>query len=150
MSKQFWKTTALTVATILTICLLVVVQSSVAMIPTTKPNPVVTPSQPLLAQITSVSQFKDVREGDYYFQALQSLTERYGCLSGRSDGTFGSVRPILRAELVGGVDCVVQRSNELLVAATADLAESEDRETMQKLRKLLSNLSAEVQSIQRR
>ncbi len=145
MSKQFWKTIALTVATILTVCVLVVVQSSVATIPTPTPNPVVSPSKPLLAQFTSVSQFTDVKQDDYYFESLQSLVERYGCVVGNSDGTFGVARPILRAELLGAINTCLDRANELLASATADLPSREDGETM---RKLLNGLGAEVQSIQ--
>ena len=147
MSKQFWKTIALTVATILAICLLVVVQSSIAMIPTAKPNPVVTPSKPLLAQVTSVSQFSDVKPTAYYFQSLQSLVERYGCVAGKSDGSFDAARPLLRAELVGMVNACLDRANELLAGSTADLARREDVETMGKR---LNELSSEVQSMQRK
>ena len=41
-----------------------------------------------LGQVTSVSQLSDVSPTDWAFQALQSLIERYGCISGYPDGTF--------------------------------------------------------------
>jgi len=39
-------------------------------------------------QVTSVSQLSDVQPTDWAFQALQSLVERYGCVTGYPDGTF--------------------------------------------------------------
>ena len=39
-------------------------------------------------QVTSVSQFSDVRPTDWAYQALSNLVERYGCVAGYPDGTF--------------------------------------------------------------
>ncbi|MFN4865451.1 MAG: porin, partial [Cyanobium sp.] len=33
-------------------------------------------------QVTSVSQFSDVRPTDWAYQALSNLVERYGCVAG--------------------------------------------------------------------
>jgi len=41
-----------------------------------------------LNQITNVSQLQDVQPGDWAYQALRSLVERYGCIAGYRDGTF--------------------------------------------------------------
>ncbi|MFO5528542.1 MAG: hypothetical protein ACLBM1_12070, partial [Cuspidothrix sp.] len=38
--------------------------------------------QDIISQVTSVSQLSDVQPGDWAFQALQSLVERYGCMAG--------------------------------------------------------------------
>jgi len=35
-----------------------------------------------VAQVTSVSEFSDVKPTDWAFTALQSLVERYGCIAG--------------------------------------------------------------------
>jgi len=37
-----------------------------------------------MAQVTSVSQLKDVQPTDWAFQALQALVERYGCIASAS------------------------------------------------------------------
>lgn len=47
-----------------------------------------------LAQFTPVSQFSDVQPTDWAFQALQSLVERYGCVSGYPNGTFRGKRAL--------------------------------------------------------
>jgi hypothetical protein len=51
-----------------------------------------------LAQVTSVSQLSDVQPTDWYFQALQSLVERYGCIAGYPDGTYRGDRALTRGE----------------------------------------------------
>ncbi|MGF1589609.1 MAG: S-layer homology domain-containing protein [Pleurocapsa sp.] len=48
----------------------------------------------LLAQIPSVSQLSDVRPTDWAYQALQSLAERYGCISGYPDSTYRGDRTL--------------------------------------------------------
>ncbi|HEY9909821.1 MAG TPA: S-layer homology domain-containing protein, partial [Thermosynechococcaceae cyanobacterium] len=42
-----------------------------------------------MEQVTSISQLTDVKPTDWAFQALQPLVERYGCLAGYPDKTFG-------------------------------------------------------------
>ncbi|MFM7393381.1 MAG: S-layer homology domain-containing protein, partial [Cyanobium sp.] len=39
-------------------------------------------------QVTSISQFSDVRPSDWAYQALSNLIERYGCVAGYPNGTF--------------------------------------------------------------
>jgi len=39
-------------------------------------------------QVTSISQFSDVRPTDWAYQALSNLVERYGCVAGYPTGTF--------------------------------------------------------------
>ncbi len=41
-----------------------------------------------MEQVTSVWQLSDVNPRDWAFQALQSLLERYGVITGYPDGTF--------------------------------------------------------------
>ena len=49
-----------------------------------------------VSQVTSVSQLSDVQPGDWAFQALQSLVERYGCIAGYPNGTFRGNRALSR------------------------------------------------------
>ncbi len=37
-------------------------------------------------QVTSISQFSDVRPTDWAYQALGNLVERYGCVAGYPNG----------------------------------------------------------------
>jgi hypothetical protein len=38
-----------------------------------------------------VTQLRDVSPGDWAFEALRSLVERYGCIAGYPDGTFAAI-----------------------------------------------------------
>ena len=61
---------------------------------------------------TSISELIDVQPNDWYFQALQSLVERYGIIYPREDGTFRGNRAITRAELVDLLSTALIRIDE--------------------------------------
>ncbi|UBF30332.1 iron uptake porin (plasmid) [Kovacikia minuta CCNUW1] len=86
-----------------------------------------------LDQVTSVSQLSDVRPTDWAFQALQSLVERYGCIVGYPDKTYRGNRALSRYEFAAGLNACLDRINELIASATADLVKKEDLVTAQKL-----------------
>lgn len=86
-----------------------------------------------IAQVTSVSQLSDVQPTDWAFQALQSLVERYGCIAGYPDGTYRGNRAMTRYEFAAGLNACLDRVNELIAAATADLVQREDLATLQRL-----------------
>jgi Carbohydrate-selective porin, OprB family/S-layer homology domain len=95
--------------------------------------PLATAPTPAMAQVNSVSQLSDVKPGDWAFQALQSLVERYGCISGYPDKTYRGNRAMTRYEFAAGLNACMDRVNELIAAATNDLASQEDLVTLQKL-----------------
>jgi hypothetical protein len=43
---------------------------------------------PSFAQVTSVSQLKDVQPTDWSYAAISNLVSKYGCVAGYPDGTF--------------------------------------------------------------
>lgn len=85
------------------------------------------------SQVTSVSQLSDVQPTDWAFQALQSLIERYGCIAGYPDGTFRGNRALTRFEFAAGLNACLDRINELIAAATANLLTRDDLLTLQRL-----------------
>jgi len=87
----------------------------------------------LMAQVTSVSQLRDVQPTDWAFQALQSLVERYGCIAGYPDGTYRGNRALTRYEFAAGVKSCLDRVNELIASGTSDLVRKEDIATLQRL-----------------
>jgi hypothetical protein len=89
--------------------------------------PPVTP----MAQVTSVSQLSDVQPTDWAFPALQSLVERYGCISGYPDRTYRGNRAISRFEFAAAVNACVQKVTELVSAN--DAASQEDLEILKRL-----------------
>ncbi|WP_413172578.1 iron uptake porin [Anabaena azotica] len=90
--------------------------------------------QELISQVTSVSQLSDVQPTDWAFQALQSLVERYGCIAGYPNGTYRGNRAMTRYEFAAGLNACLDRVNELIATATADLVTKQDLATLQKLR----------------
>ena len=86
-----------------------------------------------LNQVTSVSQFSDVRPTDWAFQALQSLVERYGCIVGYPDKTYRGNRALTRYEFAAGLNACLDKIQELIAAATADFVKKEDLETVKRL-----------------
>ncbi|MDX2241326.1 MAG: iron uptake porin [Leptolyngbyaceae cyanobacterium bins.302] len=88
---------------------------------------------PGMAQVTSVSQFSDVKPTDWAFQALQSLVERYGCIVGYPDKTYRGNRPLSRYEFAAGLNACLDKIQELIAAATADFVKKEDLEVVKRL-----------------
>ncbi|GAA6623727.1 iron uptake porin [Scytonema sp. NUACC26] len=100
-----------------------------------------------LGQVTSVSQFSDVQPTDWAFQALQSLVERYGCIAGYPNGTYRGNRAMTRYEFAAGLNACLDRVNELIATATADLVRKEDLATLQRLQE---EFSAELATLRGR
>lgn len=100
-----------------------------------------------LGQVTSVSQFSDVQPTDWAFQALQSLVERYGCIAGYPNGTYRGNRALTRYEFAAGLNACLDRVNELIATATADLVRKEDLSTLQRLQE---EFSAELATLRGR
>jgi hypothetical protein len=100
-----------------------------------------------MSQVTSVSQFSDVQPTDWAFQALQSLVERYGCIAGYPNGTYRGNRALTRYEFAAGLNACLDRVNELIATATADLVTKEDLATLQRLQE---EFSAELATLRGR
>jgi hypothetical protein len=100
-----------------------------------------------MSQVTSVSQFSDVQPTDWAFQALQSLVERYGCIAGYPNGTYRGNRAMTRYEFAAGLNACLDRVNELIATATADLVRKEDLATLQRLQE---EFSAELATLRGR
>ncbi|MEH1782505.1 MAG: iron uptake porin [Nostoc sp.] len=99
------------------------------------------------SQVTSVSQFSDVQPTDWAFQALQSLVERYGCIAGYPNSTFRGNRALTRYEFAAGLNACLDRVNELIATATADLVTKQDLATLQRLQE---EFSAELATLRGR
>ena len=99
------------------------------------------------SQVTSVSQFSDVQPTDWAFQALQSLVERYGCIAGYPNGTYRGNRALTRYEFAAGLNACLDRVNELIATATADIISREDLATLQRLQE---EFSAELATLRGR
>jgi porin len=84
-------------------------------------------------QVTNVNQLSDVQPTDWAFQALQSLVERYGCISGYPDSTFGGNRAVTRYEFAAAFNACLDRINDQFARATVTGVVKQDLTTLQKL-----------------
>jgi hypothetical protein len=77
---------------------------------------------PAMAQVTSVSQLRDVQPTEWSYQAISNLVSRYGCVAGFPDGTFRPGEPATRAQLAALTNACLDRISEFQTAADAQLA----------------------------
>ncbi len=64
-------------------------------------------------QVTSITQFSDVQPTDWAYQALANLVERYGCVAGYPDGTYGGGRAMSRYEAAALLNSCLDRVTEV-------------------------------------
>ena len=100
-----------------------------------------------ISQMTSVSQLSDVQPGDWAFQAIQSLIERYGCVGGYPDGRFRGNRTLTRFEFAAALNACLDRVNELISSATADQVTKQDIANIERLQK---QFGPELETFKRR
>lgn len=97
-----------------------------------------------VAQVTSVSQLSDVQPTDWAYQALQSLVERYGVISGYPDGTFRGNRSLSRYEFAAALNTVLNRLEEL--GGAANVLTQEDLLVLQQVQRDYQNTLEELRS----
>jgi hypothetical protein len=81
-----------------------------------------TATAPAMAQVTSVTQLRDVQPTEWSYQAISNLVSRYGCVAGYPNGTFQPGQPATRAELAALTNACLDRITEFYTAADAQLA----------------------------
>ena len=64
-------------------------------------------------QVTSVTQFTDVQPTDWAYQALSNLVEKYGCVAGYANGTFGGGKAMTRYEAAALLNACLDRVTEV-------------------------------------
>jgi S-layer homology domain len=62
--------------------------------------------------VTTISQFSDVRPGDWADQSLADLVTRYGCVAGEPDGRFAGGRALSRYEAAALLQACLERISE--------------------------------------
>ena len=106
-----------------------------------------------MAQVNSVSGLTDVQSTDWAFQALQSLVERYGCIEGYPNRTYGGNRALTRYEFAAGLNKCLDRLGELITTSTNSVRK-EDLVTLQRLQAdfaaELANLRGRIDAVETR
>ena len=64
-------------------------------------------------QVTSINQFSDVKPTDWAYQALTNLVDRYGCVAGYPNGTYGGGRSMTRYEAAALLNACLDRVTEV-------------------------------------
>jgi len=64
-------------------------------------------------QVTSINQFSDVKPTDWAYQALNNLVDRYGCVAGYPNGTFGGGQSMTRYEAAALLNACLDRVTEV-------------------------------------
>ena len=77
---------------------------------------------PVMAQVTSVTQLRDVQPTEWSYQAISNLVSRYGCVAGFPNGTFQPGQPATRAQLAALTNACLDSITEFYTAADAQLA----------------------------
>jgi len=85
------------------------------------------------SSLTSISQLSDVQPTDWAFQALQSLVEHYGCISGDDKGKFRGDRPLTRYEFAAALNSCLDQVTKSIASSTSDSATKEDLKTVERL-----------------
>jgi hypothetical protein len=64
-------------------------------------------------QVTSITQFSDVKPTDWAYQALSNLIERYGCVAGYPNGTYKGGQAMTRWEAAALLNACLDRITEV-------------------------------------
>ena len=86
-----------------------------------------------MEQVTNVSQLRDVRPGDWAYEALRELVERYGCIAGYPDSTYRGNRAMTRYEFAAGLRACLNQIEKLIAASTTNFSSKQDLATLQRL-----------------
>jgi hypothetical protein len=97
-------------------------------------------------QVTSVTQFSDVRPTDWAYQALSNLVERYGCVAGYPNGTFAGGSSMTRYEAAALLDACLDRVTE--VTDELKRLANEFSNELAVIRGRVSTLEAKVSSLE--
>jgi hypothetical protein len=97
-----------------------------------------------IEQVTSVSQLSDVSPGDWAFEALRNLVERYGCIAGYPDRTFRGNQPLTRYEFAAGLNACMQQI-ERIIAQGGDRSLSDA--DLDSVKRLTDEFKAELEAL---
>ena len=82
-------------------------------------------------QVTNVNQLRDVSPTDWAYEALRSLVDRYGCISGFPNQTYRGSQPLTRYEFAAGLNSCLNQIERLI--ASQESVGSEDLDTINRL-----------------
>ena len=96
-----------------------------------------------LSQVTNVNQLRDVSPTDWAYEALRSLVDRYGCISGFPNQTYRGNQPLSRYEFAAGLNSCLNQIERLIAANAAGPDEAE----LETITRLTQEFEAELATI---
>ncbi len=105
-----------------------------------------------MSQVTNVNQLRDVDPGDWAFEALRSLVDRYGCIVGYPDQTYRGGKALSRYEFAAGLNACLNQIERLIASSEAVLREDIDtiNRLMQEYEVELASLGGRVDNLEGR
>ncbi len=95
-----------------------------------------------IGQVTNVNQLRDVSPTDWAYEALRSLVDRYGCISGFPNQTYRGNQPLSRYEFAAGLNSCLNQI-ERLIASQGSVGQ----EDLEKISRLSQEFEAELTGI---
>ena len=96
-----------------------------------------------LGQVNNVFQLRDVSPGDWAFEALRNLVERYGCIAGFPNGTYRGNQPLTRYEFAAGLNACLQQIERLIAASGSGFGEGD----LSQIQRLTQEFEAELATL---
>ncbi|NET56682.1 MAG: iron uptake porin [Symploca sp. SIO2E6] len=90
-----------------------------------------------LDQVIDVHQLRDI--DPFWFEALETMVNKYGCLVGYPDNTYRGARPITRYEMAAALASCMENIQRFLAEARNDIQE-EDLDLMATLQEQLAEI----------
>ncbi len=97
-----------------------------------------------MSQVTNVNQLRDVSPRDWAYEALRSLVEGYGCITGFPDQTYRGNQPLSRYEFAAGLSSCLDKIEQLT------FSEGVTQEDLEKMQRLSQEFEAELAIISER
>ena len=85
------------------------------------------------SQVTNVNQLRDVAPTDWAYEALRSLVDRYGCISGFPNQTYRGSQPLSRYEFAAGLNSCLNQIERLIASQADSGVAAEDLDTVNRL-----------------
>ena len=85
-----------------------------------------------MEQVNRVSELRDLKPGDWPYEALRNLSERYGCIHGYPNDTYQGNATITRYEFAVGLNSCLNKMRKLLASERGKIV-TEDIATLERL-----------------
>jgi Carbohydrate-selective porin, OprB family./S-layer homology domain. len=125
-------------------------------IPNNQLQPPTLYSQPpdVMEEVTSVEELRDVSPGDWAYEALRSLVEKYRCIAGSGKDTFEGNRAITRYEFAAALNTCLIKIGRTIYSLSNTFPDREELAVVQRLQAdfatELKTLTAKIDNLEQR